>query len=605
MVPAAVSGRPLLVLVLALTACGGGLAEHHAAVTRFLPATLESGKIRQGDPRNAKIRVYADAQVRALPHWKDDITDEIDYANQLLQPLLGVRLAVDSFKDWERTGTPDDALRELTELDKADDVAWVIGYVAPSESSSTAMSLLGDAQPMGHHVTVRAWAAGPEVEALAGRLPDAKDPERAEVVTAHRRHKQTVVLLHVLATTLGAIAEADPTWIQNAAYSPQQEKFSNRNTELLQIGIDGRLAGHPDPVIAKNLDDAIEKSEWGGWVPASHDQVIAALKTIVDTARAGKTFANVPTGALDEFRRISELAKHGQLGDALTELDNLLTAYPGNATMHELKCEIMLGKPGVSDPGTRAACSRVAELAPGDPTVHLAVAEALIRAGDIAGARGELVAAEHKIGNLPTGAADAWHRVIAIYAGLGALTWTDEALAKAKLESEPAAVSIATTRARYGIPRGAKFVAPEQEAALVAAIRKALDLVYANKFGDAERALAAADKKWAGAPGITATRCDLAFRMGQFDAARAVCTRALAADPRDSWALYLLGTLLLRDTGTTGAGIEKLKKAIEVDPELGQAWRTLAKAYERGHDKAALDQLAGAYQTKFGQPLPH
>jgi len=604
MFPAAVSScRPLLVL--ALTACGGGLAEHHAAVTRFLPATLESGKTRQGDPRTAKIRVYADAQVRALPHWKEDVTDEIDYANQLLQPLLGVRLAIDAFKDWERTGSPDDALRELTQLDKADDVAWVIGYVAPAESSSPVMSSLGDAQAMGHHVTVRAWAAGPEVEALAGRLPDAKDPERPEVVSAHRRHKQTVVLLHMLATTLGAIAEVDPTWIQNAAYSPQQEKFSNRNTELLQIGIDGRLAGHPDPVIAKKLDDAIEKSEWGGWVPASRDQVIAALKTVVDTARAGKTFANVPPAALDEFRRISELAKHGQLADALTELDNLLTAYPGNATMRELKCEIMLAKPGITDPGTRAACGRVAELAPGDPTVHLAVAEALIRAGDTAGARGELVAAEDKIANLATGAADAWRRVIAIYSGLGALTWTDEALAKAKLEGDPAAASIATTRARYGIPRGARFVAPEQEAALVAAIRKALDLVYASKFGEAERALAAADKKWPGAPGLTAARCDLAFRMGQIDAARAACTRAIAADPGDSWALYLLGTLLLRDAGTTGAGIEKLKKAIAVDPELGQAWRTLAKAYERGHDKAALDRLAEAYQTKFGQPLPH
>jgi predicted Zn-dependent protease len=273
--------------------------------------------------------------------------------------------------------------------------------------------------------------------------------------------------------------------------------------------------------------------------------------------------------------------------------------------MHELRCEIMLAKPGITDPATRAACNRVAELAPGDPTVHLAVAEALLRAGDIPGARAELVVTEDKIGNLAVGAADAWRRVIAIYGSLGALTWTDDALAKAKLDRDPSATIVATTRARYGIPRGAKFVAPEQEAALVSAIRRALDLIYANKFGDAERALAAADRKWPGAPGVTAARCDLAFRMGQFEAARGACARALAADPGESWALYLLGTLLLRDAGTTGAGIEKLKRAIAVDPELGQAWRTLAKAYERGHDKVALDQLADAYQAKFGQPLPH
>jgi predicted Zn-dependent protease len=184
------------------------------------------------------------------------------------------------------------------------------------------------------------------------------------------------------------------------------------------------------------------------------------------------------------------------------------------------------------------------------------------------------------------------------------LTWTEEAIAKAKLENDPVAAHAAQTRARFGIPRGAKFVTPDKEAALVTAIRGALDLVYQNKFGEAERALAAADKQWPNAPGLLAARCDLAFRMGQIEPAREACARALAADAGDSWALYLLGVLLLRDAGTTNAGIAKLKQAIEIDPELGQAWRTLARAYARGNDKAALDQIGKAYLAKFGQPLP-
>ena len=605
MAPAAVLCRPLLAFVFALSACGGGnVAEHRATVTRFLPATLESFRRWEGEVRTAKVRIYADAQVRALPRWKDDIAEEVDYASQVLQPLAGVRLAIDSFKDWERTGKPEDALRELTELDKADGVTWVLGYVAPTETTTAVMSALGDARTLGHHVTVRAWAAGPETESLAGRVPDPKDPERAEVINAHHRHKQTVVLLHMLATTLGAIAEVDPTWIQHPTYSAQQDRFSNRNAELLQLAIGSRLNGDADPDLAKKLDDAIEKAEWGGWVPADHDQVIATLHNAVTASRAGKTFANVPSAAFDEVRRISELAKQGQTADALIELDNLLTAYPGNAAIHELKCEIMLAKPGVTDKTTRAACARVTELAPGDPTVHLAVAEALIRAGDIAGARAELSAAEGKIANLTTGATEAWRRVISVYLGIGSLTWTEEALAKARLENDPAAVSIGITRARYGIPRGAKFVVPGEEVQLIGAIRGALDLIYATKYGPAEKAIAAAEKKWPGAPGLIAARCDLAYRLGQFEAARASCTRALAADAGDSWALYLLGTLLLRDAGTTGAGIEKLKRAIAVDPDLGQAWRTLARAYERGHDKAAYEQLSAAYQTKFGQSLP-
>jgi predicted Zn-dependent protease len=64
--------------------------------------------------------------------------------------------------------------------------------------------------------------------------------------------------------------------------------------------------------------------------------------------------------------------------------------------------------------------------------------------------------------------------------------------------------------------------------------------------------------------------------------------------------------LALKDTGAGGtkAGVDKLKRAITVDPDLGQAWRALGKAYERAHDAAAHDELAKQYQAKFGQALP-
>src|SRR5215831_7113707 len=86
-------------------ACGGKISDHPAeAVTKFLPATLEATRPKSGDPRTVKVRVYADAGIRAQPRWKEEISDQIDYASQLLQPLVGAKLAVDSVKDWSRTG---------------------------------------------------------------------------------------------------------------------------------------------------------------------------------------------------------------------------------------------------------------------------------------------------------------------------------------------------------------------------------------------------------------------------------------------------------------------------------------------------------------------
>ncbi|MDX2092807.1 MAG: tetratricopeptide repeat protein [Kofleriaceae bacterium] len=590
--------------VLVLISCSGPqLKEHVADLSKLVPATLEAERPRDGDPRTVKIRVYADSGVRARDTWKDEIAEQVDYASQLLTPLLGAQLTIESTKDWSRTGDVKAALAELQALDKAEDVTFVVGYVTANDTATKVMSDLGASQALGRHIIVRAWAEQAETDALASTLPDLKEAERAELIASHRRHKQTVVLLHHLAASLGAIAETDPTWIAHPSYSPKQHGFADRTRELMTIGIDERLAENTDPVIASKLLEAIEKAEWGGWIASDKELRASLLRNIIDAGKAGKTASDIPPAALDHVAKVRTLAKNGDTVTALSDLDNLLTAYPGNASMHQLKCEIMLVKPGVADVKTRAACKRVSELAPGDPLPHLAVGEALLRAKDTAGARAELVLAESKIGNLPSGADDVWRRVIAMYKGMEALTWAEEAIAKAKLDKDPIAAEIATTRTRYGIPRNNK-VKPEQEAALVAAVKGANSLINASKYGEAEKTLATADRSWPNAPGVATMRCSLGFQTGRIDAARAACNKALSLDPNTSWALYLAAVIALRDASGTKAGIEKLEKAIKVDPELGQAWRALAKAYHRAGNKTALDQLAKDYQARFGQPLP-
>jgi predicted Zn-dependent protease len=595
-------------LLVVLAACGGPqLAEHpKAEVTNNLPATLEAAHPKEGEPRTVHVRVLADTGARAQPRWKEDINDEVDYASQLLTPLLGVRLTVDAIKEWDHVGSDArSALNQLVQVDDAKDVTWVIGFITSADGSSKAMIELGAADVLGHHVTLRTWAEKAETDALATKLPDLSQAQRAEVISAHKRHKQAVVLLHLLAQTLGAIDEADPSWIQHPAYSSKQSTFSERNRDLMQLAIDARLSSGTDQSIAHDLIEAIEKSEWGGWVPTDHDEVVKTLRNVVDSGKAGKTAADVPTAAYEQFDRIRELVKKNP-DEARIELDNLMVAYPGNAAMQELKCELLLAKPGLADKATRAACSRVSELAPADPAPHLAVGEALARASDATGARTELAQAAIKIANLKTSQDESWKKLVAIYQAMGALTWTEEALAAGKLDKDPASAEIAQTRARYGVPRNTKLVRPDGEGALVAAVKAAFALVNANKLGEAQSAITVGEKKWPGAAGFEAARCDLALRQEQVDVARAACQRALAVDPDESWALYLGGVIELKDVSNAGtrAGIEKLKHAIAVDPELAQAWRALGKAYTRAKDRTAHDELDKQYQTKFGRALP-
>ena len=570
-------------------------------MTKALPAALEVEKPREGDPRTVKVRVWTDAAIRATARWKDDIGEQIDYANAVLTPLLGARLQIDGWKEWNRTGEPHQALAQLVEADKGDGVTWVIGYMAPPDTASKAMAELGFGEPLGHHVVVRGWAETQERAQISGSLPDLKDTEKAEIYSAHKRHKQTVVLLRALATTLGGIAETDPAWILNPSYSRKQMGFSDRNRELMTFAIDGKLAEESDQVIAKKLLESIEKAQWGGWIASSTDEVTKRMRNILDQAKAGKTAVDIPPAAYDQYSRIKTLALQGKTADALIELENLLTAYPGNAAMHMLRCEILMKSKSKDAP---AACKRVSDLAPGDPTPHIIVAETLAANKDFKAARAELAVAEGKIENLKENQEAAWRRVIAMYQRMGSLTWTEDALKRAKLEADPIALHIASTRARYGAPRGTKGVAPEDEGALVAAVQGAIALVNAQKYGEAEKAISAAEKKWPSASGVAGARCNLDMNMGQLGAARANCAKAIKANPGASWALYLSGIIALRDASGTQEGIEKLKQAIAVDPDLAQAWRALSKAFARVNDKAALEQLRKDYTARFGQALP-
>ncbi len=603
--------RVALLLCLAV-ACGGPQIREQerkaADLGKLVPATLEATRPKDGDPREAKVRVWVDAGVRALPNWKDKLTDQLDYAGQFLTPLLGVRFKIDGFKEWNRTGVldPVEALRALKETDDGKEAAWVIGYIAPPETSTKALSDLGHAELLGRHIVVRAWAQKPETDALASTLPDLAAAERAEILASHERHKQTVILLHMVGRTLGAIGESDETWIQNPIYSPKQSTVSDRNRDLMQVSVDRRISDDSTADVAHELLEKIEKENWGGWIAPSRDETVSQLRAIVTAGKAGQAAPEVPVAAIEQFERIKSLAQRGDIQTANAELDNLLIAYPGNASMYLLKCQLQLAKPGVKDKATRATCARAAELAPGDPGPHFAVAEALIRDKDIAGARAELQVATTKTAALKTGAEVHWKRLVAMYNGMGALTWTEEALVAAKLDKDPLAIEISSTRSRYGIPRNAKGIKPEDEAQLVSAVRNALSLANANKYAEATKAINAGEKKWPSSPGFATVRCDMELRRANLGAAKAACNKAVSLDPNTSWALYLSGVIELKNTSAAGtkAGIEKLKKAIEVDPDLGQAWRTLGKAYARAKDQAALEQLAKDYSVKFGTPLP-
>jgi lipopolysaccharide biosynthesis regulator YciM len=91
--------------------------------------------------------------------------------------------------------------------------------------------------------------------------------------------------------------------------------------------------------------------------------------------------------------------------------------------------------------------------------------------------------------------------------------------------------------------------------------------------------------------------------MRQFGAARARCVKALSGHDQASWPRYLLGIIELRNKRNQ-TGIAHLEAAIELDPDLRQAYHALYKAYERVKDAQGLDRVRQAYRERFGMAIP-
>ena len=89
------------------------------------PTLLDSGQRSPEAPRDHLLGLTMRSTV--LPRG-DAIIDQVDYASQLLTPLLGARLAVDKIQDWNRTSDPQAALAALAETDKGEGVTSVFDF---------------------------------------------------------------------------------------------------------------------------------------------------------------------------------------------------------------------------------------------------------------------------------------------------------------------------------------------------------------------------------------------------------------------------------------------------------------------------------------------
>jgi hypothetical protein len=240
----------------------------HAIVSEHVAPSSFERSHWAGEISSVRIRVWADDAYRAQNvRWQQTFEDQIEYANEILGGLFGVRLVAE-LRTWPRAApdaTLEDDLRALAEIDPGDDAMTVVGLTSSLPLVAATFEQLGLAEVGGHHMMLRGYADLEERKTFDRVFTELRPDERELLYQARRRHKTTGVLLHELGHNLGAEHVADEDTLMHDSYSEHASKYDPHSREVILASLDRRVrrgpaaaattgpAGSPDaaPAVAK------------------------------------------------------------------------------------------------------------------------------------------------------------------------------------------------------------------------------------------------------------------------------------------------------------------------------------------------------------------
>jgi tetratricopeptide (TPR) repeat protein len=532
-----------------------------------------------------KIRAYADVDYqRQSMQWTESIESQIARANRVLEAEFGVRLVVKDIKSWNRSGKAsslDAALAELTEVDPATDVDWVLGFVSSLTVFAASQEQLGRAYLPGHYLVLRGMFSLAEVDALNATLNELSQKERDTVTRERRLHKQTVVLLHEWAHSLGAFHELSGDWIMSPYYDTKQSTFSPESSRLLL----GSLAHWGA------TDDAGRRA----WAESYRSEVLrfpaaAADRASLDAALAlsARLVANGP------------LAREPSAPPAAVAGASEAERQPTASLLKS--CYVAQSRLPRADQ-TLATCRRAADAQDAAPEAFLLLGRVLLARKDVAGALGVLGQAETL---LAAGAPDAatWVYLAQLYDRADTCTGAERAANRAPKEQGALQVlkDCVQQRRSVALPSGAKTVPFEREHEYVNAVQEAQRDTEAGRLKQAQADVHKLEKDFPGSPGPALIACITDGLAKNASLTKASCTAANAAAPEAVAPWLLLGKVASGE-GRWEEAAKCLRRAIELDDNIAEAWRRLAAVYSQLGDSRGLADLSARYHAKFGGNL--
>jgi tetratricopeptide (TPR) repeat protein len=528
-----------------------------------------------------RIRAWADRDYRAqVVRWRAHIGEQLERASTLLESQFGLRLEVVSVEAWDRAGTDDlhRALEDLARTDPGRDVDFVAGFVSAVQTLRVVHEELGMAALGSRHLVLRAMASFAEAAELRRAFDKLPDDERDALLRERQLHKETAVLLHEWAHTLGASHDDSPAWIMSPVYRASHSAFSPETIQQVVAGLQRRAA---EPAAAD----------------ARPGPGPAARASPLDRARAGLS--------ADEARVLDAAAGSagaGRLDRAWETLAPLAARRLEDPAVQELACDLV-SRLAPRARETLATCTRAAELPGARPEALLSLARVQIGRGQTGAAVAALATAEKGL-SLSEPPPRTWLELSHLYDRARTCTGAERAAGKAGADALAQAVVADCARLRrlVALPRGTRGLPEEREHEYVAAVLEAQRDAAAMRLDRARATGRRLAKAFPGTPGPALVDCLVQGYGAEFARAKVACAAAARAAPEAFAPPYLLGWIANGERRWAAARTH-LRRALELDDATADVWVQLAVACEEPGLEKELAALRGRYRARFGVEL--
>ncbi|MGZ6143977.1 MAG: hypothetical protein ACXWLM_11605, partial [Myxococcales bacterium] len=471
--------RALLSLLLCACSIPTPYQAQHSYAESLKPAEVKPPPGRPTrEIRTLKVRAWADGDYQAqTPQWSQHVAEQIERASDVLEAQFGVRLQLESARPWTRSGSSarlGEPLDQLIALDPGTDVDWVIGFVSSLDIFSAAQEQLGFAPYFGRHFVLRGMFSAAETDEINRALNLLSADERASLTRERRLHKETAVLLHEWAHTLGAFHDRSAQSLMSPAYDKSQSGFSPEAARIVALGLQHRKSPASREAWGKAYRAEVDRSAAAAW----DSETLAQTRAVAERYFA----AAAPEDALssEDARRFNDaLAVREKDPDrARALLAPLVEKYPRSDGVQSLACTLSPESATVA-----GACRRAAALPGAHPQLILHVAARLLDAGAGAEAVPLLAQAEGKLGSDP----EAWLALARLDFQAGLWSAAERAAARASGRSGAQQIAAECARMRSFVGFPAKPLLPEREAEYVRAALAAHDDIDQRRY---DRAIA-------------------------------------------------------------------------------------------------------------------